>query len=154
MLRLLVIGLALQSGTAVAEQAATLPAPAPVASGPARREDIRKLLMLTGADKIALQVVAQMVGSFKVSAPNVPQSFWDQVVAEIDPKDFVEMAVPAYERHLTAADVAAAIAFYETAGGRNFVAAQPLIIKDTMAAGETWGAALGAKIAARLQEQQ
>jgi hypothetical protein len=142
-LRLLVLALALQSG--FAESA---PAQAPT------RDDIRKLLLLTGADKIALQVVEQMVASFKTTAPNVSQGFWDQFIAEVDPKDFIEMAVPAYEQHLSAADVAAAIAYYQTEGGRHFVAAQPLIMKDTMAAGEAWGAALGAKIAKRLQEQQ
>lgn len=142
-LRLLVLALALQSGFAE-----TAPPQSPT------RDDIRKLLLLTGADKIALQVVEQMVASFKTTAPNVSQAFWDQFIAEVDPKDFIEMAVPAYEQHLSAADVAAAIAYYQTEGGRHFVAAQPLIMKDTMAAGEAWGAALGAKIAKRLQEQQ
>ena len=45
------------------------------------------------------------------------------------------------------------LAFYEFTVGRKVVQVQPLIIKDSMAAGRQWGEAAAGRVIRRLQEK-
>lgn len=63
------------------------------------------------------------------------------------------MIVPVYEKHLSDADIDALTAFYSSPAGRRFVAKQPLILADTMKAGEEWGERIVKEIAAELEKK-
>jgi hypothetical protein len=66
---LALLALALLSvGTAMAQ--------APAGEAAAKRQDIRKLLELTGAAKIGQQIAAQMIPMFKQANPQAPPAFW------------------------------------------------------------------------------
>ncbi len=111
----------------------------PAAIDPTKEKDIRHLLDATGAGKIGVQVMAQMLSSFRTSMPSVPGSFWDDFQKRIHPEQLVDMVVPIYDRHFTDADIKALIAFYETPAGKKFIAATPAITQESMAAGQAWG---------------
>jgi 3-demethylubiquinone-9 3-methyltransferase len=50
----------------------------PKGSGPASREDIRKLFEVTHADTQAKQLLAVVMGQFKKSIPDVPDELWEE----------------------------------------------------------------------------
>lgn len=117
------------------------------------RQDIRKLMELTGSKDIGMQVIEQMIGMFRQSYTHVPAEFWDEFIAAVDPDELVNLVVPIYERHLTHEDVKVLIEFYSTPTGRKLIAAQPQIVEESMLAGQTWGTQLGEEVVRKLQEQ-
>ncbi|HET8541352.1 MAG TPA: DUF2059 domain-containing protein [Anaeromyxobacter sp.] len=104
-----------------------------------RHDDIRKLLVLTGAGQLGVQTAQQMMVSLRPLIPKAPESFWREFAARLDPDELVEMVVPIYAKHLSAQDVKDLIAFYQSPAGKHLTAAQPLILQESMAAGQAWG---------------
>ena len=150
MLRLLVLGLALQSGFAVAEPG---PPVVPTAQTEARREDVRKLLILMGVDKMTVQMIKGMLDAQRAANPAIPAGTFDWLLTQVDPNEMVEIAIPAYQHHLSAADVQTAIAFYSSDGGQRLIAAQPAILAENFAASQGWAEGLQAKVAKHLQDE-
>jgi hypothetical protein len=63
-------------------------------------------------------------------------SFFEQVLRDYDFEAIVDEMIPAYQRHLTKADVAAMLAFYNTPTGQKVIKEMPLIMSEaTQAAG-------------------
>ena len=118
-----------------------------------KQKDIRKLLMLTGSSELGKQVMTQMIGNMKGMLPNVPEKFWSDFMKDVKTEELIDLIVPIYDRNLSAEDIKALIAFYESPAGRRFVAVLPKITQESMTAGQEWGKALGMKVAARLQQQ-
>ncbi len=118
-----------------------------------KKDDIRRLLRLTGSGDLGKQVATQLLGTFKAQNPKVPQKFWDDFAKEIKAEDLIEMVVPIYDKHLSQEDIKAVIAFYETPTGKRFVKALPQLTQESMAAGQKWGMALAQKVVDKLQKQ-
>jgi hypothetical protein len=53
------------------------------------------------------------------------------------------LLVPIYATHLTRDEIEQLIRFYESPVGRRLTAVQPMISQESMAAGQTWGEAVG-----------
>jgi hypothetical protein len=123
----------------------------PVQAAPPTTESVQKLMTMTGAAQAAQQIMAQMIPSLKQMAPQTPDSFWKEFAAQIDAEELVRGLIPVYQRHLTQADVNAAIAFYSTQAGKNFIAAQPMIMKESMAVGQVWGQKVATKAIEKLK---
>lgn len=119
----------------------------------AKQADIRRLMELTGAGKLGVQVMNQMMAAFKQSQTGVPDKFWNDFMAEVDPDEIVEMAIPSYDKHLTHAEIKELIKFYESPVGKKLISVQPEIMQECMVAGQEWGRKLGEKVAKRLQEE-
>jgi uncharacterized protein len=117
------------------------------------RQDIRKLMVLTGAGDLGTQVMRQMIDMFKQTYVGVPTEFWDRFLEQAGGDELVELVIPIYERHLTHEDVKGLIAFYESPLGRKLVAQQPLIMEESMLVGQQWGAQLGEDVMSKLQEE-
>ena len=125
-------------------------------TGPSEEEaraNVRKLLLLMGSDKLALQVMDQMIGQFKTLLPDIPASFWGEFMKEVDPKELIEIQIPVYVKNLTPADVQELIRFYESPVGQRYSAVMPAITQESMAVGQKWGALMGERIMKRLQEK-
>jgi hypothetical protein len=69
-------------------------------------------------------------------------------------ESLVDMLVPVYMRHFSEEDLDAAIAFHESPAGRRFIAAQPLVLQESMQLGEQWGLHLAEKTLRALAEEQ
>ncbi len=117
------------------------------------RQDIRKLMVLTGAGDLGTQVMKQMIDMFKQTYVGVPDEFWDRFLEQAGGDELVELVIPIYERHLTHEDVKGLIAFYESPLGRKLVSKQPLIMEESMLVGQEWGAKLGQDVMSKLQEE-
>ena len=133
-------------------------ADAPAAGGPAedkvaKMQDIRKLMNLTGGGDIGKQVIEQMLETFKQSNPDIPASFWDEFMKEVDPNQLIELNVPIYDKHLSHEDIKGIIAFYESPVGKKFIQALPQIVQESYAAGQQWGYSVGTKLREKLEEK-
>ncbi len=114
----------------------------------------RELLEVTGAAALGKQVLEQTIAMQRQTAPEVPQEFWDEFLASVDPETLTELIVPIYTRHLTREQMAAAIEFYSSESGRAIVAKLPVISQESMQVGMRWGMELGQEIAERLEQWQ
>ena len=135
-----------------AEDAA--PAAAPQASGdPAKLADIRKLISLTGGDKVGEQMIEQMIKSFSAYNPNIPAEFWNEFKKNIDVNKINEMNIPVYDKYLSADEIKETIKFYESPVGKKLIEALPKILEETYTAGEQWGYEVGTKLQNMLMEK-
>lgn len=111
----------------------------------------REMLEVTGSADLGVQIVTQMIGSFRQANPNVPQELWDQFLAEIEPADLMEITIPIYIEHFTVEEMKAALAFYSTPEGQAIIAKMPVILQESWQAGQAWGAEISQRVVERLQ---
>lgn len=129
-------------------------AAAPQPSGdPAKIADIRKLISLTGGDKVGEQMIDQMIRSFSAYNPNIPAEFWDEFKKNIDTNKINEMNIPVYDKYLSAEEIKETIKFYESPVGRKLIEALPKILEETYTSGEQWGYEVGTKLQSMLMEK-
>lgn len=120
----------------------------------AKRQDIRRLLELTGSAQIGQQIIGQMLDAFKKASPDVPESFWDEVAKEFNPAAMIDLIVPVYEKHLTHEDVKGLIAFYESPLGRKMTSVLPVIAQESMQAGQQWGMDVAQRVQQKLEARK
>lgn len=99
-----------------------------------KREKIQKLLELSGAGKVGIQVMNQMMTSFKSMYSNASQQFWDDFKKEVKAKDIVDLVIPTYEKHYSEQDIEQLIIFYKSPIGQKTIALTPLITQESMIA--------------------
>lgn len=119
----------------------------------ALEQKVRKLMELTGSGSLGKQVLDAMCDQFD-KLPNLPEGFVAKFKELAKGEDIVERVVPIYVKHLDEASVDAAIAFYQTEGGRKLLKAQPAIMKESMEVGQKWGQELAEKALKTLQKDQ
>lgn len=117
-----------------------------------KQRDIRRLMVLTGAGDLGIQVTDQMLASFKESLPQVPDTFWQEFRKDINANALIDLCVPVYEKHLSHSDIKEMIRFYETPAGKRVVKALPLITQESMLAGQKWGQDIAQKAVEKLQK--
>ncbi len=121
---------------------------------PERKErKVRKLMALSGAEETGKQMLVTMTSHFE-QMPSVPPGFLEKFLQLAAEESLVDMLVPVYMRHFTEEDLDAAIAFHESPAGRRFIAAQPLVLQESMKLGEQWGVHLAEKALRALAEEQ
>lgn len=120
----------------------------PAAVTPATAAAIRRLLDLTGAAKLALQSMEQMIPSQRAMSPQVPAAFWDAFLAHArrDVPQLVDSLVPVYAAHFSKAELDELVRFYESPIGRRLSAMQPMITQESMQVGQRWGARIGGEV--------
>ena len=117
-------------------------------------ESVQQLMTLTGADQMANQFMEQMLPNMKQMAPEVPESFWNEFMAQVDTKALIKELIPIYQKHLDQKTVDALITFFKSDAGQAFIKAQPGIMGESMQVGQAWGQALAVKIATALQNRK
>ncbi len=120
--------------------------PAPV--DPAKATTIRHLLDLTGAARLALSGMEAMVPGQRAANPQIPGAFWDAFLARARRSlpQLVDAIVPVYAAHFSQAELDQLVRFYESPLGKHLSEVQPLILQESMQAGQTWGAAIGREV--------
>jgi uncharacterized protein len=115
---------------------------------PGTATTIRRLLDLTGAAKLALQSMEQMLPSQRAANPQVPAAFWDAFLAHArrDVPQLVDSLIPVYAAHFTKAELDQLVQFYESPLGRRLSAAQPRVTQESMQVGQRWGARIGGEV--------
>lgn len=104
-------------------------------------DQVHEMMRLTGSSDIAKQMLDGMMPVLK---QNMPPYMPDDVLDDFEKTlvyggVFDRMVVQAYQAHFSTEDAAVTIEFYKTPAGQRILAAMPLILKDTQAAGEQAG---------------
>jgi len=120
---------------------------------PAKREAIVRLLKVTKSGDLAVQAALQGIQAQKQAMPQVPEIFWAEFTKEMNAEAFETLAIPIYDKHFSLGDLKAILAFYETPAGRLLLAKQPMVLQESMEAGQALGAKLGQEVALRLKAQ-
>lgn len=119
----------------------------------AKQQDILKLLRVSGSAELGIQVMDQMMMSFEEILPDVPAEFWADFRNEVKAEDLLDMMVPIYDKYYTHDDIRELIKFYESPVGKKMVETMPLLLQESMQAGQEWGRALSEKMLQRLKEK-
>jgi hypothetical protein len=122
-------------------------------TGTNKTADIRTLLTLTQAGEMAVQMMQEMLNSYRQRLPQVPDEFWVGFAKKIKTEDMVDMLVPIYDRHLTHSEVVALIGFFEGPVGKKLISVQPSIMRESMQVGQQWGEKIGNEVTAELQKK-
>lgn len=118
-----------------------------------KNETIAKLLRLTGAGEMGVQMMDQMLNQFRQLHPDVPNAFWDEFLADASVDGLEALIVPIYAKHFTQEELDALIEFYESEIGRKLIAKQPMIMQESFFAGQQWGKEIADKVVKRLKER-
>lgn len=116
----------------------------------AKEEDIRKLLIATGAGELGVQVMEQMFASMKKQSPGIPSEYFDEFMKEVDSNEIIEISIASYDNHLTHDEIKELLKFYESPIGKKLIKKQPLIMRDSMVAGQAWGIELNRRLQKKL----
>ena len=111
---------------------------------------------VTGSQESYKAIINQMIATFKVQKPEVPEKIWNEFgdfFIKSATEDMLNLLLPVYQKHLTEDDLKAAIAFYDSSSGRQFAAKTPLIIKESMQLGQEWGRKLAEDFVKKLNEK-
>lgn len=128
--------------------------PPPAEDAAAKRQDIQKLLETTGAAKLGIQVVTQMLTMFKQQHPDVPETVWDEFMREFNAESLMDLVIPIYEKHLTHEDIKGLIAFNESPLGRKVNSVMPTVMQESMEAGQQWGMEIAQRVQQKLEARQ
>ncbi|HEX8299145.1 MAG TPA: DUF2059 domain-containing protein [Rubricoccaceae bacterium] len=119
------------------------------------RKDVRELIEITGAAALGAQMSEQMLTSlrplFDQAYPDVPidvlNALFEEMRVEVGQADMAALVGPVYERHFTHAEIKGLLAFYKTPLGQRSIELMPVIMRESMAAGQEWGEAAGRRAA-------
>jgi hypothetical protein len=120
---------------------------------PAKEADIRKLLELSGGKNLAGQMMDSMSQNIKPLVTNslppgdyrerLVDLFFEKFRAKANTQNLVEMAVPLYDKYLTADEIKGLIQFYGTPLGQKAVSVLPKLTAEMQQQGRAWGEQLG-----------
>jgi uncharacterized protein len=116
----------------------------------------RRLLVASGATKLVISSMENMIAAQRNANPQIPAAFWDAFMAHArrDTTRLIDMLVPIYAAHLSQADLEELIKFYSSPIGQRFIAAQPSIVQESTQAGQTWGEMIARIVGDSLQQAQ
>jgi hypothetical protein len=134
---------------------------------PAFRADIEKLLQVTGADKLGLQMANMAAGSVidamrRSSPTNVPDRMVEVIKnvlstefsAAFQPgSDMMEKIIALYAKHFTQDEVRSLVEFYNTPLGQKAIKEMPTLAQEGAVIGQGWANANMQRITGRLQER-
>jgi hypothetical protein len=119
-----------------------------------KNQAIREILQLTGSAALSRQVMEQLITPLKQAIPNVPESFWNDFMAEIDENELADLVVPVYSRHFTLEELEQLAAFYRTPLGKKMIHEMPMVMKESMAIGQEWGADIARRAQRKAKARQ
>ncbi len=114
--------------------------------------DIRKLMSLTGADKIANQMLDQMGESMRTLQGAGSAKYFAEFRKEFDLNKIFELQIAAYDKHLSADDIESLVAFYESPAGRRMIEAMPEITSELMTQATQMSQEIARKLLKRMQD--
>src|SRR2546423_10394388 len=83
-----------------------------------KEAEIRRMLELTGMQKLTDQMKSQMIGALRAQIKEVPEQFWNRFEKNLDTKELIEKIIPLYDKYYSVEDIRAVNAFYSSDVGR------------------------------------
>lgn len=119
-----------------------------------KTEKIRKLLEISGSSKLGEQVFKNMSTVFQQSFPKLDNKFWEDFAKEVNTEDLANMIIPIYNKYYTEADIDELIKFYNTPTGKKVIQTLPLIMQESMVAGQAWGKQISEKVMQKIKNTE
>lgn len=102
-------------------------------------EQIDRLLDVMNAGEMGIQMMTTMIQQFQMMMPEVPAEYWEEFLARVAAEDLNDIVAPIYQRHFTEEEVMAMTDFYESPIGQVVLSKMPVVLEESMAAGQVWG---------------
>jgi hypothetical protein len=112
----------------------------------AKREDIRRLISVTGTENLLKQSLSGMIPQMKQAMPQVPDEAWREVEKPASIHEIIELYVSIYEKHFTHEDIKGMLDFYDSPLGKKTIEKMPIVMQEAMEAGNNWGIALAKRM--------
>ncbi len=135
-------------------------APAPIT--PSQLAAARALVIASGMARsftvIIPQFVNQIGGSLTETRPELTEDL-KAVFAALAPEfikqadEMTDIAAQIFAKHMSEADLKAAVAFFNSPSGKQYVAAQPPILTDIVTAMQGWQGKVSTNMMARVREE-
>lgn len=116
---------------------------------------IRELLAQSHAVDRALSVMEQSIPAQRAANPRIPAVFWDRFmeVAQARRAELQDMMIVVYDRHFSTDELRQLLAFYQTPIGQKMLQVQPVLLRESMQAGQQWGQRIGAEVGEELAKE-
>ena len=112
----------------------------------------RELLGLMHASDMAMQMMDGMMQAMKDAMPAAPEEFWTAFRGQIKADEFINLLVPIYAENFEESDLDGLIQFYRSPTGKRLVEKQPMLLQQSMAAGQKWGEQLAGRAIEQLHK--
>ncbi len=132
---------------------------------PAKEADIRRLIEVTGGEKMLDQLKGAIFGQLKqMMLARLPEgeagergrqmvnTFHEKFSARFDAEQLLERLVPIYDKYLTHEDIKGLIAFYESPLGQRLLAVLPDVTQESFAMGAAWGREIAQEVMREMAE--
>ncbi|HTN36421.1 MAG TPA: DUF2059 domain-containing protein [Arachidicoccus sp.] len=111
-----------------------------------------ELLKMSGTEKQSVDLTNGMIKQYKLRNPNVPDSVWNKITADSDPKVLLSRFPPIYSKYFTLEEIKALAAFYKTPLGRKVIKVTPALVGDLSKVMAEYGGQLANRIIETLKE--
>jgi hypothetical protein len=119
-----------------------------------KEKKIRRVLEVTGAQRMMLQVAGQMIASFKKAHPDVPEEFWSRFEEKFGSAELIDQLVPIYDKYYSKEDLDGLLAFYESPVGQKVLKTMPQVMQESMQIGQAWGQRKAVEVIKEIGEYQ
>ena len=119
----------------------------------AKRAVILRLMELTRAAELGIQMRDSMLGQFKQMFPQVPAELWDEFGAVFDANELRDATIPIYERNFTLEELTGLVQFYESPLGRSLMSKMPTVMTESLALGNEIGRRQAEELIRRLKQR-
>lgn len=153
-------GAAQQAPAAKPPTAAPTPAPAPIT--PAQLAAARELVIASGMSRsfgvVIPEFVNQIGASLTETRPELTEDL-KKVFTELAPEfnkqadEMTDIAAQIFAKHMSEADLKASVVFFNSPPGKQYVAAQPAILTDIVAAMQGWQGKVSTTMMTRVREE-
>lgn len=137
--------------------------PASPQADPAKEAEIRRLLEITGAQKMMLNISNQMTDQIRSTllrqlppgerSKQIADSFKQKWMERASSDKLLGLIIPIYDRHLTREDIRGLIEFYQSPLGQRLLQVLPQITQESMQAGVQWGQETSQSILEEMQKE-
>jgi hypothetical protein len=122
-----------------------------------KEDNIRLLLKVTGADKLALEKKLDNLRDtirprLQELYPKVPSRAWQMLRNKIDKEGFIKRTVTVYSNHYSDNEILELIEFYKTPLGQRVVEEEDAINQELSSAWQEWGASIANEIMQELRD--
>lgn len=104
-----------------------------------KEENIRTLIIMSGSGDLGMQVLDALLPQFSQMLPDVPSEYWAKFRNKIEVNELVETILPIYAKYYTDDDIKQLLNFYKSEIGQKMIKISPLMMQESMSAGQEWG---------------
>lgn len=121
------------------------------------RQTLNKMMDVSGTTASYQGMIKQMMVGYKTQQPDISEEAlanMEKMLQEFSLSKLIDRLVPIYQKHLSEKDLKGIIAFYESPAGKNYAAKVPALMQESMAAGQQWGAEIGAEMVRKMEAEE